>query len=86
MRTSEKWCSFVDQTEQRRKYQDFRQPPYHCLIFANLAIIVWVPGYDDKVEHKASDGGDPVGHVECERIVGLKNFFYCVCYFHRVNM
>ena len=32
------------------------------------------PGYYDEVEHKASDGRDPVGNVKCERVGGLKEY------------
>ena len=33
-----------------------------------------VPGNDDEVEDKASDGGDPIGHLKRECIRRLKTF------------
>ena len=43
MSTKEKWDSFVDQTEQRRKYQDFRQ----------LGIFIFSPDINTFTRYKA---------------------------------
>ena len=43
------------------------------------------PGYYDEVEDKASDGGDPVGHIKCECVAGLQNVVKCRLHLYELD-